>query len=1109
MIDNLKPVIRFLSFVFMFNSFVQGNALNDRLYQLSIEEASHLYYIDIYTSMLDKQGEPNPKLFVSDRLHLSPQGYDLWEEEIRSQTSVFRPAFQEVMKDTLEIPPFIEKSERLPQYPLKTKRMIYDDDDLAEAWSAIEHHPIAQEVKKEIIKAADQWISWEDEDLRDLLTNARVPRAFDLNAQGCPEHGDEIFNFGGHYPWVVDPALPFKVKCPIGGEFYPSNDYERYYQSDFKEKKDWDTDYVDDGWGWIAPDGERYWFVAYANHWIWFKHINPAILNLSRAYLLTGDRRYAHKAAVMLYRLAQVYPEMDYANQSRYGLMSNAENRTYNGKVVNLIWETGFIQNAAEAYDGVWDSIDDDLALQKLYGKNGREIRGFIEANLLEEALDAYFEEKIRGNYGMHQMSLLYVLLARQNMDTEKYIHQLVEEPGQDLSHAGIRYALYNSIFRDGQALESPGYNMVWVGRLAALSELLKKGGVDLFQNSRLKMLLESPLDMVAIGKYTVDWGDTGSALGGVIGRDVNIYQVAYEAYQDLRYLEWLASINQTGEGSYSSFESLFRKPLPETQTLPNGRAVAAQPSRLLAGYGLGILNNKVDETAIALTYGMHVAHYHWDFLNIELFANGQKMMPDLGYPDAMNAYVPEVYAWSKNTINHNTVVVDAKRQNRNLPGILHDFTDGGFARTMDASSPAYTQTADYRRNVTMVDVENDQSYVVDFFRVAGGKQHSYSLHGPPGEVSTIEGVWGKEKPGTFAGTDVSLGSFYDHPKLGKKGYKGSYVDYDGSGFQYLFNVQPFESGKSIIQYKHTQDLNARLRIHLLEVEPQEIYIADAFDKPRAKDHIIKYLIAQRKSDDEQEEFKSTFVSVLEPYNQVNYIQSTQLIDLAKGDGIAVEVSRADVKDLIINDTENSIKKLNQYPIETDANSAVITLDYNGKLKRVFFSNGTYLSFKGQKFTAKPITGSVVAVDVNKREIKIKIDDENDGFPIDIPKTVAYFKNEYQRVAHALLSMEKSGSDLKMVTSDDLLTGLARIKDTKENIASTSTHLPFSLLYKGSTMLNENMIPVGKIQSVQEGRITLKEKPLLAIYKDSDVWFSSVGVGDEVRINSVFSWEGK
>ncbi|MGZ7265386.1 hypothetical protein ACXWP3_09760, partial [Streptococcus pyogenes] len=76
---------------------------------------------------------------------------------------------------------------------------------------------------------------------------------------------------------------------------------------------------------------------------------------------------------------------------------------TYPGKVLNLIWETFFARAFAEDYDAIWETIDGDSALQKFYGKNGEHIRSFIEANLLEDAIDAYFANKINGNFGMHQ----------------------------------------------------------------------------------------------------------------------------------------------------------------------------------------------------------------------------------------------------------------------------------------------------------------------------------------------------------------------------------------------------------------------------------------------------------------------------------------------------------------------------------------------------------------------------------------------------------------------------------------------------------------------------------------------------------------------------------
>lgn len=38
-----------------------------------------LAYADVYTPMLDAQGEPRPELFVKDMLHMNPAGYAIWK----------------------------------------------------------------------------------------------------------------------------------------------------------------------------------------------------------------------------------------------------------------------------------------------------------------------------------------------------------------------------------------------------------------------------------------------------------------------------------------------------------------------------------------------------------------------------------------------------------------------------------------------------------------------------------------------------------------------------------------------------------------------------------------------------------------------------------------------------------------------------------------------------------------------------------------------------------------------------------------------------------------------------------------------------------------------
>lgn len=1004
-----------------------------------------------------------------------------------------------------EVPAFTFKPVRQPKYPLKTKSMIYSASDIQTALDNIQHYDKALAIKKNILKDADIWLNWNDADIRFIMSDARVPRGFDLNPLGCPVHGDTIFKKEGTYPWIIDPHIPFKVKCPVGGEIYPSNDYAAYYKSGFTDKKDWKGNYTDNGWGWVAPNGERYWFVAYANHWIWKSHIEPAIVNLGRAYLLTGDKRYAHKVAVMLGRLAEIYPSMDHAHQSRYGYILKQQGRLYNGKIFNLIWETSFIQGAAEAYDATWNTIDSDSILQNDHGKSGKDLRAFIEANVLEDALDGYLEFKIQGNYGMHQSALLYVLLARQFMDTDKYIHMIVDEPGVSRVQTGIRYALYNMIFRDGTPLESPHYNILTVDKLATLGALLKRTGNNIFTDLRMRLLFESPMEMVVTKKYTPDIGDSGNTLGGISGLNSNAYQIGYESYTLPEILNWLQFMHKTGDNSFDSYESLFRTVITDSVVEKAGISLPPRQSRLFAGYGMGILNNHKDNTGIAVNYGYKGTHYHWDFLNVELFANGQKMMPDLGYPDAMNEFVKEVYTWSTNTISHNTVVVDAQRQDINKNGVLHHFSNGNFARSIDASARPYKQVSEYRRNIIMVDADSNSSYFVDFFRVQGGKQHDYALHGPPGKEHSISGEWGEIQAGTFAGADVEVGKIYDDEHLGVKGYQGSYGGYKGSGYQHLFNVQPFKKGALVTEYQHIKDSSARLRIHIPQSKQYKIFKAAAFNKPRAKEYVIKYLLVRHEAVALDTSLKTVFTSIWEPYNNKPVIINSADVIVKGGASKATQVRRKGYYDIVISDTGNAIKSVPSFNIQTDASTAVVTLSTDNKLKRVYFTNGTFLKWQGKEYKASFIRGEIEDIDVNERSILIKAEALSNVDVLSVSKKNLHISNPYKNTVHPVASAKIKNGLLEVKTTDDILIGKLKVDSVDAQYIYTSTTLPFAELYKGATLLNEQKKPVALITDVlQKGTKLQVLRNADNVGIGNDLWICNIAVGEFVEIKPVF-----
>ena len=59
--------------------------------------------------------------------------------------------------------------------------------------------------------------------------------------------------------------------------------------------------------------------IAFYNNWGQWHAVYNAVADLAHAYTLTGNPAYVHKAAVLLDRIADVYPEMDefFADESR------------------------------------------------------------------------------------------------------------------------------------------------------------------------------------------------------------------------------------------------------------------------------------------------------------------------------------------------------------------------------------------------------------------------------------------------------------------------------------------------------------------------------------------------------------------------------------------------------------------------------------------------------------------------------------------------------------------------------------------------------------------------------------------------------------------------
>jgi lysophospholipase L1-like esterase len=60
----------------------QMEALNNEIKVLS-KSKHRVTYIDVWTKMLDKEGNPNENLFIADRLHMNGKGYKIWKKAVK------------------------------------------------------------------------------------------------------------------------------------------------------------------------------------------------------------------------------------------------------------------------------------------------------------------------------------------------------------------------------------------------------------------------------------------------------------------------------------------------------------------------------------------------------------------------------------------------------------------------------------------------------------------------------------------------------------------------------------------------------------------------------------------------------------------------------------------------------------------------------------------------------------------------------------------------------------------------------------------------------------------------------------------------------------------
>lgn len=198
---------------------------------------------------------------------------------------------------------------------------------------SIDSHAQAQ--AEECLTAAREWSERSDDELWSAMFGATIKRSWMVWSNGhCPSCKKSV----PMYEWKMDPLnTSWKTTCPHCAEQFPKNDFGAFHQSGLDVHGVFDPTSadrsllfnaehpspddplhqfgVDDGTGYF--DGTNRWY--FIGSWLvkgqWKQYILAGIRTLSLAYAMSGDRVFAHKAAILLDRVADLYPTFDYLTQ--------------------------------------------------------------------------------------------------------------------------------------------------------------------------------------------------------------------------------------------------------------------------------------------------------------------------------------------------------------------------------------------------------------------------------------------------------------------------------------------------------------------------------------------------------------------------------------------------------------------------------------------------------------------------------------------------------------------------------------------------------------------------------------------------------------------------
>jgi len=961
--------------------------------------------------------------------------------------------------------------ERLPS--LKEGRTVYTEADIARMTGGGPGR-------------ASQWAAMSDDDIWALQPDSTIPRWHWVNvSHGCPVHGTEIYKKKAYYPWEKDTSFPYrwKIKCPVGGEEYPSNDFGAGDMTS--------GEFPDDGIGGAYPQGgQRYGFIAEINQAYCHEMLKVAP-DCARAYIATGDKAYLHKALVAFSRLAMEYAYLATMTQHRHRNSQSQVERLgpapfsegpslYGaGLTVYCIDQPGYQWNHAEAYDLIFPDIDkDEEIIPFLQGKGldvstHEDVRRFLEENLFAVWMQAAIDGSTHSNEPFHQRGMIRMAEVLNYPRGNEFMDWLYDGAGK------MRIFVPNGFFRDGAPYESTGgYNSMHVTALGPIVESVEhlrsmRPAVypedrypSLSKSVRYRNVFDFCMDTVTIDRSFPQIGDGGShpeyrKLPKITWHDADIpaFEHAYRIFRSPKFAWALA--NAPGWRPSPDFPFTREEIEQQAALWPDDWNDA---SSLHDGYGIAILRGgKADEKrALWMRYGWARGHNQDDLMDIGLQAHEGLILGHMGYPRNWGYWE---YSWS----SHNLA-----RQFPYLTQVARSelFADAGIAQVAECVAKAHnnlgsdgvraTPPEDYgqRRTLALVDVSPTEFYSVDFYDVSGGEDHWWAFHCQEGDFTTGGIELKRQDGGTLAGPDVPYGDtqwLKDHGATLNHSYGWRGVNFV---FPFLYNVDKGATGDPWwANWKLKTGDGLQVRLHMVKAangdgSPVEVNITDGKAASGGSPYEMKWLMLHAKGADPA---RSSFVSALETYTGEPLIASTAMLPLeaasetAKACRIALANGRVDT---LVHSTDAEVACRTGDGLEF-AGRFGLYAERDGVPEAMSLVGGTRIEKNGFGIQTQSgeYRGRVVSADYANQTVRIAPCPPSPGA---MEGATIYFSFGPRRVAYEVVEARKVGDEAELVLYTDPRIGTGKVAAVADNKVRSATefHLHNYGYYQGAWMVS-------------------------------------------------------